>query len=341
MRSRSDGPAWPDRRWWEAQADRLGLRRAGGELIGGCPACAAGEDRFYVTPDGGAYCRRCCPDGNDPDAVRRLFDAAGWERPGPARVSRETARNRRTPDAAPRGPDAARRKAARREAGALWLRAAPLSLEDVNPGAEYLRGRLRVVDGPGGWLKLELPASIRWLAPWPPEVPKPPAAPAGCLLFRWQTRAGAGGGVSAMAVAPDGRRIEWRGGKAGVKARMIGARAGLLHVVRPAAGGRWHIAEGELDALALLAWPAQIVAPVDGIAAAGGAGRLLDAARSAGGPVTLWPDGDRAGRDAARKARLGLIAAGQSGAAVSYQATPDSDPLDATIALYRALAGAA
>ena len=52
-------PSWGD--WCEA-AQRLGLKRQGGELKGACPACG-GTDRFHVRQGGGACalvgCRGC------------------------------------------------------------------------------------------------------------------------------------------------------------------------------------------------------------------------------------------------------------------------------------------
>ncbi len=60
-------------------ADRLGLRRVGGQLQGPCPSCA-GSNRFYRRDDtGGVFCRQCCPDGSDADAFKRLMAAAGYE----------------------------------------------------------------------------------------------------------------------------------------------------------------------------------------------------------------------------------------------------------------------
>jgi len=51
------------------QADYAGalrnLKRKGTDLQGPCPRCG-GKDRFYVRPDGGAYCRKCCPDLSTP-----------------------------------------------------------------------------------------------------------------------------------------------------------------------------------------------------------------------------------------------------------------------------------
>ena len=54
------------------------LKRAGSELHGPCPLCG-GEDRFYVTPTGKAYCRRCLPDGGDPERFKLLLEAVGFK----------------------------------------------------------------------------------------------------------------------------------------------------------------------------------------------------------------------------------------------------------------------
>ena len=51
------------------------LRRVGGQLVGPCPVCG-GDDRFYVTAQGAAFCRHCCPDGGNAEAVKALFAAA-------------------------------------------------------------------------------------------------------------------------------------------------------------------------------------------------------------------------------------------------------------------------
>ena len=61
---------------YEAATGRALLLRAG-QFEGPCPRpeCDARDDGFYVTPDGGAYCRKCCPDGSDPEAVKRLYAA--------------------------------------------------------------------------------------------------------------------------------------------------------------------------------------------------------------------------------------------------------------------------
>ena len=62
---------------WQTRAPALELKRAGGELVGPCPACG-GTDRFRVTKRGGFFCRQCCPDGKaGGDAMRRILEAAG------------------------------------------------------------------------------------------------------------------------------------------------------------------------------------------------------------------------------------------------------------------------
>ena len=57
------------------------LKKVGDELNGPCPVCF-GTDRFYVRADGGFFCRRCCPDGSDPQAVKNILDAA-FDQTGP------------------------------------------------------------------------------------------------------------------------------------------------------------------------------------------------------------------------------------------------------------------
>ena len=52
------------------------LKPVGDELKGPCPACG-GDDRFRVHADGRFFCRKCCPDGGDTAAFRRILDAAG------------------------------------------------------------------------------------------------------------------------------------------------------------------------------------------------------------------------------------------------------------------------
>jgi len=83
--------------WWQDRAGELGLRRAGRQLEGPCPACG-GNDRFSVTEqrDGAAiiYCRQCEPGRRNPDAFKRIMEAAGAGlsprcEPRPARRQKE------------------------------------------------------------------------------------------------------------------------------------------------------------------------------------------------------------------------------------------------------------
>ncbi len=276
--------------------------------------------------------RKAHKSGDNPPSAAKRNDSGLYGNPKP-------------PPASESGPNPAdarlsdeRRK--RDQAGRIWRAGSVLEVDAEIPGAAYLRERFRVSGEAGdanGFLRPDwrgaLPDSIRWLslADWPNGCPRPPREAAGCLLFLWINAAGAFRGVSAMAIAGDGTRIEWGG-----KARMIGARSGLLHILRRRnrdQGGRWHIAEGELSALALTVWPnpAQ-VSLADGIAACGSAGRLSEAAGLLPDPVTIWAENDRAGFDAAEAARL-------TGAAIVYCSTwsnvPGADPLDAVIALNR------
>ena len=55
------------------------MKRSSGQSEGPCPTqCApnsGGTDRFYVLDSGKYFCRKCCPDGKDPAAVRRLNES--------------------------------------------------------------------------------------------------------------------------------------------------------------------------------------------------------------------------------------------------------------------------
>ena len=70
----------PSAAWWNAQADRLRLRKVGGELKGPCPNCG-GRDRFWVSvrseKAGLLGCRRCEPEINA-GAYAAILQGAGW-----------------------------------------------------------------------------------------------------------------------------------------------------------------------------------------------------------------------------------------------------------------------
>ncbi len=292
------------------------------------------RDRGLLDGDGVPYAHKS--GDNPPNATKRNVSGL-YGQPKPP-VPAETGPN---PDK-PASEDARRK---RNQAGRIWLAAAALKLDADIPGAAYLRERFRIAGSAGdadGILRPDwrggLPDSIRWLdlAAWPRSGPRPPGGAAGCLLFRWTDSAGDGRGVSAMAIDAGGRRIEWGG-----KARMIGARRGLLHVVRePGDGGRWHVVEGELSALALTCWPptAEVFGNADGIAAAGSAGRLAEAVNLVSGPATVWAESDSGGLDAADAARRS-----RDGVKVIYCRRiidkPAADPLDAVLAVYRRRGG--
>ncbi|MCY4394792.1 MAG: hypothetical protein OXC10_06630 [Rhodospirillaceae bacterium] len=67
---------------WQGKAAALRLKRSGGELKGPCPACG-GKDRFSVKKgrDGRAliYCRHCDPGQRNPDAFKKIMEAAGFD----------------------------------------------------------------------------------------------------------------------------------------------------------------------------------------------------------------------------------------------------------------------
>lgn len=66
-------PKRPTPAWWREHAERLDLRREGGELVGPCPNCKKGDNRFAVRlSDGLIHCRIC-------KSFKRILRAAGWE----------------------------------------------------------------------------------------------------------------------------------------------------------------------------------------------------------------------------------------------------------------------
>ena len=286
---------WPTADDWLQAAERLHLERRGSELVGPCPACN-GTDRFHVHwrgPRRGVFaCRHGC-------SWRPILEAAGFGRP---ENRREAWFPGRGPPARPAGgPDPRPRRSgppapASRESIVLrlWRAAVPA---DRTPVRHYLAARLA---WPPAGCGPDLPHSVRWLpiASAPPPDREAgwhglPAAAAGAVLFRFDRIGGGPVAVSAEALAGDGERLtpRWR--------RTVGGRkGGLFDAGGP--GSATVIAEGEIDALACR-W----LHPGSRCLGAGGTAGLAGAALPADwpGPVHIEADGDRPGRDAARKAR--------------------------------------
>ena len=207
----------------------------------------------------------------------------------PPPVQHSPAPSEPTEDQLPPG-NPSMRKLARK----LWLAAGPVISAtpalgneiDGTIGATYLRKRLAVGDG---YVRPPLdPAAIRWIGVenWPDGHRKPNAA--GAILFRCETREKRLGlAVHAMFIDADGERVE---------RKTYGTRAAAMFFPQHgASGNRWHICEGELDAVALTAHPE--ISPNETVCSAGGAQRVVMAARLADGPITLWLDSDGAGAD--------------------------------------------
>ena len=58
------------------------MKRDGREWHGPCPACG-GDDRSAFRGGQAAFCRICCPDGRNIEALRRIEEAAGFREPAP------------------------------------------------------------------------------------------------------------------------------------------------------------------------------------------------------------------------------------------------------------------
>ena len=128
-----------------------------------------------------------------------------------------------------------------------------------------------------------------------------PAGAAGALVFAWRIP-DALAAVRLIAVTDVGVRVRWfvRRDRLGAKVMTLGARSGAVFEARPGtADGTLHVAEGELDALALA------IAPWTG-------------------PVALHGDGDRAGRGAGLKVAAAIRDAGRE--CRIERCGPDEDP---------------
>ena len=287
-----------------------------------------GFDRFHVrrARDGhGAAvgCRGCIDGGGDGfGAVLRVAfgerdrGVEGPERPVEAIPARTGESPAPVPSVEPRV----------RCARSLWDSAiAP----DASPGRAYLarrwawppvgtpdRKRSRETGTVGGRHETHesapLPASVRWLdataAPKPDRAAKwygLPAGAAGALTFAWRTP-DALAAVSLIAVSDAGERVRWfpRRDRLGAKVMTRGARSGAVFEARTGpADGTLHVAEGELDALALniAPWvePGRVVA-------CGGTGGIKAASALGTGPVVVHGDGDGGGRKMGTAARFAL-----------------------------------
>ena len=210
-----------------------------------------------------------------------------------------------TPEPADTGPDPRAALVAQ-----LWARAVPA---DPTPGRLYLA--LRFAWPPHG-IGPDLPATVRWLdvQAAPAKVPDArwvglPDGAAGALAFAWKRSADrAPVAMSLEALDTTGRRIEprWR--------RTFGTRAGTVFEAWAPSRGTdpAHVAEGEVDALALALAP---WCRAGGVYAAGGtSGMRTDPERFAAltsGPVVLHADGKPQGAAAASYAKARIQATGR------------------------------
>ena len=72
---------WTQQEVVEAYGD--GLKKHGREYAGPCPSCA-GDDRFYIRPDGYFGCRQCGEDGSNYEVLARALGL--WEDNGVRRI---------------------------------------------------------------------------------------------------------------------------------------------------------------------------------------------------------------------------------------------------------------
>ena len=283
---------------------RPGWRRTGIVWHGPCPVTGVGTDRCWVKPGHTRPivlgCRGCGGLGGRLEATAyhehmvAMFGATPARDDAPRR-NRPSHGDRPSPDPRP---------------GRVWTATDP---PEGTPGAIYLTDDRHV------WLPgVRLPPPVRWLPANRAGALRPrlPDGAVGCLVYRF---AGPGkvetGAVQVEAVDADGRRLRFE--TAGKRPSVAGSTMATGQRVFMAGGDPVrgvHMIEGPLDALALVTLATLGTVPnLAGAAvlgAAGIAGFTLRACHGPG-PVTIWPDGDRPGRTAARTLRAALRRTGR------------------------------
>lgn len=310
----------PDAAAW---AERLNLRRRGGEFVGPCPLCG-GEDRFHVADKSGrpglAGCRKC-GDGS-PDWYRDALRAAGFEQRSPER--RRKRRTRRKRPVAPAGSRSRRperlseprpasgRDAERIERARKLIAASePLPADPEHPARQWRGGLIEAAADALRWLPAERLRRV------PKVFPAPGAA--GAIL----APVGGGDACQLVYVGPDGKPAQ-DAGKPPLNKRSYGPTGGACWWTRePEPGGVVLIAEGVADALALAryGWPCAASLSAGGMHACA----LLELIER----LRLRPifcadrDDDGAGLEAARTA---VEAVRRDGRAALIPWPADSDP---------------
>lgn len=307
---------WPraferrDRLWgWRIAVCPLCGESASGRRISACPQrlawkchqCDAGGDALAwinggETPRGSAFRETVekaarlagctIPDRFEQWPARRTYK--------PATRPQHSAPASSTPDVPASGRDP--------KAQALW---AASNTAEGTPAADYLQRRLAWPVGLDGWT---LPSAVRWSAPAAVHAAYGwtlPDSAAGCIAFRFAEPDGKCRAVQLEALTAQGQRLETRWRRCG------GRKAGLRFVACDLPGGRIHVGEGEVTALALAV---QCHALGRGMAVGcGGAAGLTSSActdpEERG--VVIHTDRDGAGRQAAWTLRRALQAVGR------------------------------
>lgn len=308
---------------WLAWAKARNFKREGSQWEGPCPACG-GENRFRVNRQGRVFCRQCCPDGRNSDALRRITEAAGFtwrnsereepRQPGPAHSQRAN-RTTRPPRSAP-----ARRNtpsSAKTEGNSLATRVWAATQPDPGSVAACLARR-------GAWPPgRPLPRAVRWLSRAVLEQHRFrdfPDDAAGAVAYAFAS-ATTGDLVALQMDAMTGAGAypasRWR--------RTCGSPKGAVFPsvdARDDFGGDLHIAEGPVDALAITAWrgrPAWAAGGTSGLAA------LAPALAATGRQAVIEADGDGPGRQAAEALQDALH---RAGAVARLHYWPSCDPAE-------------
>lgn len=277
---------------YAAAASRLGLKRIGNEYRGPCPACG-GTDRFRISRIG-AFCRKCCPDSGDANAVKRLLEAAGLDRGKdykPEPINHAALASKAKPvDQAEHAPDETNTN----EQAERLIDACEAPNQLVH---DYLSRRLC---WPPRALGLKPPDSVKWLSRKiliEAELKALPDKAEGAMAFiRVSLDTNQPAALALVALNGQAERLLWFSGK--VKSREVGKRKGTAFIARTAPStAETHIAEGEIDAIALI-WTTE-----GRCMSVGGTSGLFDAAKAIPGDAIIHADGDADGAKFAEIAR--------------------------------------
>ena len=309
LRSRADSLAALQAIGWQPVRGR--------KWAGPCPLCG-GHDRFYLTKDGGMYCRQCLQDGGNKERFKALLRTLGLagEAPdgtrGPEAVRTVSGRSRPSPPSPSDSGDHEHVPDGAGLAGALVRSLSGLSdgarrwlaFRGLDPDRLRAKGWRSLTPGDNTRLKyLLLEYGFRWRESGPPRWPPGTGGPYEALFIPCR---GPDGKIAGARFRTSRTWQDWRteNGRKGPKVVGLPSCPAVVY----GADSFWpgcrvvHVCEGETDSESLI--EAGAAAPVVGLPGATvwrPLVPLLTRHRVSIQRVVIWFDGDEAGQAAAAR----------------------------------------